>query len=85
MRFESPTEFRLDRPRNYHLTFGAGPYVCLGLKLARLETQVALEQLFTRFPDLQPVFDPQHPNWSKRPGMRAIKSMPIRIDQVGCP
>ena len=37
-KFENPGEFMIDRPKNYHMTFGFGPHVCLGLKLARLET-----------------------------------------------
>ena len=74
-RFENPTEFHIERPRNYHLDFGAGPHVCLGLKLARAETQIVLERLFTRWPDLQPAFDPERPDWSKRLGMRALATL----------
>jgi cytochrome P450 len=76
-RFEDPTEFQIDRPQNYHLGFGAGPHVCLGLKLARAETQVVLEQLFTRWPNLQPAFDPSMPDWSNRLGMRSLHTLNV--------
>ena len=36
-----------------HVTFAQGPHVCLGLHLARLEAQLALEQLLTWFPKIQ--------------------------------
>lgn len=36
-----------------HLAFGHGPHLCLGAQLARLEIHIALEAVFTRFPDLQ--------------------------------
>ena len=77
-RFENPTEFQIDRPRNYHLGFGAGPHVCLGLKLARAETQVILERLFTRWPDLQPAFDLSQPDWSRRIGMRSLSTLTVK-------
>ena len=41
----------LDRKENRHLGFGAGVHRCLGSNLARLEFQVALEQVLARMPD----------------------------------
>lgn len=41
----------LDRQDNRHLGFGAGVHRCLGSNLARLEFQVALEQVLSRMPD----------------------------------
>ncbi|MFJ5533088.1 cytochrome P450 [Streptomyces sp. NPDC093261] len=35
-----------------HLSLGHGAHYCLGAPLARLEAGIALERLFTRFPDL---------------------------------
>ncbi|GGN48932.1 cytochrome P450 [Streptomyces albiflavescens] len=35
-----------------HLSLGHGAHYCLGAPLARLESIIALERLFTRFPDL---------------------------------
>lgn len=48
--------FDVTRPRRpdavRHLSLGHGAHYCLGAPLARLEAGVALERLFTRFPDL---------------------------------
>ncbi|MBB2990859.1 cytochrome P450 [Mycolicibacterium iranicum] len=41
----------LDRRENRHLGFGAGVHRCLGSNLARLEFQVAVEQVLDRLPD----------------------------------
>lgn len=35
-----------------NLSLGHGPHYCLGAPLARMEATIALERLFTRFPDL---------------------------------
>ncbi|KQZ85258.1 cytochrome [Microbacterium sp. Root166] len=51
---------RLDvtREQNPHLTLSYGLHHCLGAPLARMEMQVALERLFTRFPHLSLDGDP---------------------------
>jgi len=50
--FEAPTEFRIDRERNRHLSFGMGIHTCPGAPLARMELRVLLEELLRRLPDL---------------------------------
>ena len=41
--YECPGEFRLDRPRRRdHLAFGAGPHICPGASLARMEARLLL-------------------------------------------
>jgi cytochrome P450 len=46
--------FRLDRPKpRDHMGLGAGPHVCPGAFLARMETQVALENLFDRIAKIE--------------------------------
>ena len=74
-RFENPGNFDLTREKNYHMTFGSGPHVCLGMKLAKAETCVALRQFFERFPDLQ-----LHKyQWQRRFGMMGVKSIHLKL------
>jgi 2-hydroxy-5-methyl-1-naphthoate 7-hydroxylase len=44
--------FDMTRPSKEHLSFGHGPYRCIGMPLGRLETETAVIALFERFPDL---------------------------------
>jgi len=59
--FASPDRFDLSRDNaRLHVTFAQGPHVCIGMHLARLEAQVALERLLTRLPGVQ--LDPARPS-----------------------
>lgn len=53
-RFESPDEFRLDRPNvREHLTFGRGIHTCPGAAMARVEGQVSLDRILSRMADIK--------------------------------
>jgi cytochrome P450 len=57
--FPGPGRFDIRRHPNPHLSFAAGPHLCLGAKLARLEMRVALETVLDRLPGLR--WDPGAP------------------------
>jgi cytochrome P450 len=79
LRWQAPVEFRLDRadPRD-HLGFGAGPHICPGAYLARLETRVALETCLARVAQLELapgyVWDPNPVFWAQGP-----RSLRVRL------
>lgn len=58
-RFPDPDRFDPTRTNIQHLTFGAGPHLCLGAHLARMETTVAVNALLDRLPDMR--LDPDAP------------------------
>ncbi|MCK1795921.1 cytochrome P450 [Streptomyces sp. XM4193] len=49
---ERADTFDVTREDSRNLSLGHGPHYCLGAPLARMEATIALERLFTRFPDL---------------------------------
>jgi cytochrome P450 len=50
--FADPDTFSLDRERNRHIAFGAGPHRCVGSNLARMNLRVALDVLARRLRDV---------------------------------
>jgi cytochrome P450 len=50
--FPDPHTVDFQRSPNRHMAFGGGPHRCFGSNLARLELQIALEELTAAFPKL---------------------------------
>lgn len=73
--FDEPDEFRLDRPKNKHLAFGAGIHYCLGAPLARLEGTIAFTELLGRFPNIQRAGD--RPTYTPHFNIRHPEKLPV--------
>jgi len=74
---EHPEQLDLERRSNRHLAFGTGIHFCLGHQLARIEAKCALEAVFQRWPQLALAVPEAEIRWRKRPGLRAIASLPV--------
>ena len=73
--FENPDALDVTRPRFAHLAFSHGPHYCIGSMLARLEAQVALSTMLTRFPDL--ALAAPHADWKDNQVFRALRSLHV--------
>jgi cytochrome P450 len=51
--FTAPDTFDLDRERNRHIAFGAGPHRCVGSNLARMNLRVAIDEIVRRLTDVK--------------------------------
>ncbi len=74
--WENSEEFDILRTQHQHLAFAFGPHMCLGMHLARMETQVVLNRIFERLPNVRLDPDAEMPHVS---GMtfRAPTALPV--------
>jgi cytochrome P450 len=75
--FAHPDRLDLLRENNSHMTFGHGLHHCLGAQLARLEMQVTITALITRFPALRLAVAPEKVRWRADRLVRGVQSLPV--------
>lgn len=76
VRYEHPDRFDPTRRDSQPLSFGGGPHYCLGAQLARLEANLAMPALLTRFPALAPAGRPVRRD---RLVLRGYQSLPVSL------
>jgi cytochrome P450 len=72
--FGAPDDVDFERQGSINLAFGAGPHLCLGINLARLELRVALEEWHRRIPDYA---IPAGTVIAHSPGIRQADHLPL--------
>jgi cytochrome P450 PksS len=75
-RFESPDTLDIGRSPNQHVAFGQGTHYCVGAPLARLESQIAIDSLFRRQPDVR-LMSPASLRWRRSLFLRGLERLPL--------
>lgn len=76
-RFDEPDRFDPDRRRDTNLGFGAGPHICPGKPLARVEVQIAVDKLLARFPDLALAVPAEQISYRRSHFLRVPGAVPV--------
>ncbi|QNP74219.1 cytochrome P450 [Streptomyces roseirectus] len=79
--FTCPHRLDLERREAAHVAFGGGAHHCLGSPLARVELQVALRTLLTRFPGLRFHASEADVVWKTGVLTRGPERLPVAWDQ----
>jgi cytochrome P450 len=70
--------FDIGRADIHHLGFAAGPHHCLGAALARIEGEIVLRSLFSRFPALR-LAEGQNVRYRDTMVMRGLEAFPVEF------
>jgi cytochrome P450 len=76
-RFTEPDRLDITRLADGHVAFGHGIHYCIGAPLARLEGQIAIGQLLSRFPALTLAGEPEALRWRRSVVMHGVYSLPV--------
>ncbi len=76
-KFSDPDRLNIQRTDNKHLAFGSGIHFCLGAALARMEMQIVLKELTTRFPKMR--LAKKRLEWLKGLTFRGVKNLPVIV------
>jgi len=77
MQFADADSLDITRSDNKHVALGGGIHYCLGASLARLEAEVAFNNILSRFPNLQLGGD--KPAYRDSAGLRGLISLAVRF------
>ncbi|MBT2440211.1 cytochrome P450 [Streptomyces sp. ISL-36] len=75
--FPDPERLDFDRDYNPHVAFGHGPHYCPGSALARIESEILLDSLWTRFPGLRLAVPEEEIQWQRGALIRGPETLPV--------
>jgi cytochrome P450 len=74
--FDKADVFDIRRNTNVSIAFGHGAHYCIGANLARLEVQIAVGTLVSRFPELRLV---KQPSFGPHPVIRRMEALEVEL------
>lgn len=77
--FTNPDQLDFNR-RNRHIAFGGGIHHCLGIFLAKVEAQIAINTLIQSLPDIR--INREKLDWHESITLRCLKTLPVRFNPV---
>src|SRR5689334_17500877 len=79
VRFGDPGRLDLGRDSAGHLAFGHGIHYCLGAPLARLEAEIAISALLSRFGSISLAVPAASLRWRPSTLIHGLESLPVRL------
>jgi cytochrome P450 len=75
--FQNADGLTAERPVNQHMAFGAGPHVCLGKHLARMETEIFFQRLLPRLKSIERAGPAEY---TQAHFVSGVKKLPVRYE-----
>lgn len=73
--FVEPDRLDVMRSDVRHLSLGLGAHYCIGASLGRMEAQIALGELLSRYRTIEPAYE--EPTWHDNATIRGLAALPV--------
>jgi cytochrome P450 len=80
--FPDADRLDLDRHPAGIMSFGYGLHRCIGVPLAKMQIEIGLTRLLTRYPDLRLAVDPGEIRWENSSLLRSLVALPVSVTPV---
>jgi cytochrome P450 len=77
--FPDPDELDITRNPLGSMAFGHGVHYCIGVPLAKMQIEIAISRLITRFPQLSLAIEPDELRWENSSLLRGLVELPVRL------
>jgi len=77
--FPSADQLDISRKPLGSMAFGHGIHYCIGVPLAKMQIEIALSRLITRYPDLRLAVKPDELRWENSALLRGLVALPVSL------
>jgi cytochrome P450 len=78
-RYPDADRLDLDRRPAGIMSWGYGLHRCIGVPLAKMQIEIGLTRLLTRYPDLRLAADPAQIRWENSSLLRSLVALPVSV------
>lgn len=75
--FADPDDLDFDRTDGPHLAFGHGPHHCMAAIMARMEAEVLIASILSRFPGIRLAVPPEQVEFQRQGLIRGPRTLPV--------
>ncbi|WP_020386162.1 cytochrome P450 family protein [Kribbella catacumbae] len=78
-RFPDPDRLDVTRCPQNTFSFGHGPHYCIGIPMAKMQIEIALDRLLARYPDLRLAVPAEEVEWTSSALLHGLAALPVSV------
>jgi cytochrome P450 len=79
MRFQDPDRLDVTRCPQGTLSFGHGVHYCIGIPMAKMQIEIALDRLLARYPDIRLAVPAEEVKWTSSALLHGLAALPVSV------